>query len=710
MMRRRLAGAGSGSVHEEGHAFASLAGRALVYAALIAAILALIAAAAFAAVDVPTDIQQPGTQPGDINNLEGVNKCDGCHGNSNKGVELAHEWSGSMMAHAGRDPIFWATMAIAEQDFDGSGDLCLRCHSTAGWMAGRSTPTDGSSLGPGDADGVDCHFCHAMTNPDNSEHIGEQFAPFVANDGGSPANAYYGSGITSLWGGNEKLGPYANADPNHGFLTSSFHRSVDFCGSCHDVSNPAVGDLAHNNGRQDGAPAIVSSGVPGAPVNGKAAFNNFPHQYGVVERTFSEYKSGKLVETLVSDYPTLPPELKAGAIAEAYQAALAAGTGGNYEDDTPRYFSCQTCHMQPTTGKGCDKNGILTRADLPLHDLTGGNYWIPEAIAYLDSLGKLRLGGGMSSGQVTDMVAGATRARHQLDIAAALEVNGTTLKVINLTGHKLITGYPEGRRMWLNIKWLDGNDALVREDGAYGDLVDANSQPVMVTNPADGQPVQVRTILDLHDPRLRIYEAHYGLTQEWANQLIGIGAPSSLALAYDREDGSIVHTLGELAAEQPGVAYESFHFVLNNKVIKDSRIPTWKMRYDDLRDRNALPVPYDQYGNPGPGGEYRHWDELIPLPPPGAVKADVELLYQPTSWEYIQFLVLANDGSVSFLANEGVNMLEAWIETGMAEPHTMASATIVVPEPGALSSWLAGLGFLLWAGRRRSRSRTDCSS
>jgi len=42
---------------------------------------------------------------------------------------------------------------VAEQDFDGAGDLCIRCHSTAGWMAGSSTPTDGSGLMAGDADG-----------------------------------------------------------------------------------------------------------------------------------------------------------------------------------------------------------------------------------------------------------------------------------------------------------------------------------------------------------------------------------------------------------------------------------------------------------------------------------------------------------------------------------------------------------------------------
>ena len=99
-----------------------------------------------AADTVPTDIQQPGTQPQQINNLESPDKCDNCHGGYNSAVEPAYNWRGSMMANAGRDPIFWATLAIGEQDFDGAGDLCIRCHSTAGWLAGRSTPTDGSGL------------------------------------------------------------------------------------------------------------------------------------------------------------------------------------------------------------------------------------------------------------------------------------------------------------------------------------------------------------------------------------------------------------------------------------------------------------------------------------------------------------------------------------------------------------------------------------
>jgi len=282
-----------------------------------------------AATIVPTDIQQPGTQPGEVGNLEAPTKCDNCHGGYNTTVEPAHNWRGSMMANAGRDPIFWATLAIAEQDFDGSGDLCIRCHSTSGWLAGRSTPTDGSGLMAGDADGVECDYCHKLTNPDNSEHMGVQNFPFVANDGLSPATGYYGSGMSSVYAVNEKLGPYTNAPSTHKSMVSQFHRSVDYCGTCHDVSNPAVGDLAHNNGVQSTADPVVADGTPGALVDGKAAFNNFPYKYGIVERTFSEYKSSGLEKTRVKDYLTLPADLQGGAIKAAYDSALVAGKQGD---------------------------------------------------------------------------------------------------------------------------------------------------------------------------------------------------------------------------------------------------------------------------------------------------------------------------------------------------------------------------------------------
>jgi hypothetical protein len=645
---------------------------------------------ALAADTVPTDIEQPGTQPQEVANLESPDKCDNCHGGYNTAVEPAHNWRGSMMANAGRDPIFWATLAVAEQDFDGAGDLCIRCHSTAGWLAGRSTPTDGSGLAAGDGDGVECDFCHKMTNPDNSEHLGVQNAPYIANADDNPGPGsvgYFGSGMAVLWSGSDKLGPYPDAEARHQFMESDFHRSVDFCGTCHDVSNAAVGDLAPNHGAQATADPVVASGVPGSPVEEKAAFNNFPYQYGIVERTFSEHKASALPSTLVSDYLTLPLDLQAGALKAAYESALVAGTDGNYADDAPRFFSCQTCHLRPVEGSGCNKKGVPPRRDLALHDMTGGNYWMPDVIQYLDAQGKLRLGGGLIDAQRTALDDGKTRALKQLSEAASLEVIGNSVKVVNLTGHKLISGYPEGRRMWLNIKWYNADGVLVREDGAYGDLdVDLDDDGIAETT--------VRTLLDLSGTKTKIYEAHYGITQEWANGLLALH-DANLPLTYDRVTGHPELTLGDLAAAPPGTDHETFHFVLNNAVVKDNRIPPYGMLYEEARKRNALPLPADQYGSPGPNDEYRYWDEVPLFLPAVATYATIELKYQPTSWEYVQFLYLANDRANAFLADEGVYLLEAWLNTGMAEPYVMASATwgsppvppVVTLEVDALATW-----------------------
>jgi len=615
-----------------------------------------------AADTVPTDVQLPGTQPAEVSNLESPDKCDNCHGGYNSAVEPAYNWRGSMMSHAGRDPIFWATLAVAEQDFDGVGDLCIRCHSTAGWLAGRSTPTDGSGLAAGDSDGVECDFCHKLTNPDDSEHLGQMTAPFIANDG---SEGYYGSGMSSLWGGSDKLGPYDNADARHQFMRSMFHRDRDFCGTCHDVSNSVTGDLAHNRGQMLDPGTVSASGAPGSAVDGKVAFNNPPYAYGIVERTFSEYKSGQISETLVDNFEG--SDLPRGGVLEAiYLAATKGGTqSANYQNpDMPRYYSCQTCHMRPVTGEGANKHGVLTRTDLPLHDMTGGNYWMPLAIEYLDGQGKLRLGGGMSAEQLQAMQDGALRAREQLELAATLEVTGNTVKVTNHTGHKLITGYPEGRRMWLNIQWFDAYGSLIREDGAYGPLegVYANG-------------VQVNSILDLSGQNTRIWEAHMGMTQEWANQLVSLGYPVDLPLGFDRDSGAVLETLGDLAGQQAGTTAETFHFALNNIVVADNRIPPYKMRYNIAKQRNALPVPADQYNGGSTGSVYDHFDTVDLAPPAGAASAEIKLMYQPTSWEYIQFVSRANNGSSAFLGEEGANMLDAWLNTGMAEPHVMATAT-----------------------------------
>lgn len=322
--------------------------------------------------------------------------------------------------------------------------------------------------------------------------------------------------------------------------------------------------------------------------------------------------------------------------------------------------------MRAVTGRGARMPNVPIRTDLPLHDLTGGNYWMPQAIEYLDAQGKLRLGGNMSAAEIQAMRDGSLRAQNQLRLAASMVVEGNSLRIINHTGHKLITGYPEGRRMWPNIKWYNQQGTLIREDGAYGDL------EVTINN----TPRTVRTVLDLDATNSRIYEAHMGMTQEWAAQLVGLGVSPGLPLGYDRRDGSVVHTLGELAGMSPGSSLPTFHFVLNNTVYNDNRIPPFGMSAEEAHRRNAAPKSHGSEAlyEADEKGQYPYYDTIELNPPSGAVSAEIKLLYQPTSWEYIQFLVLANDGSSAFLGQEGANMLEAWLNTGMAEPFVMTEA------------------------------------
>jgi hypothetical protein len=231
--------------------------------------------------------------------------------------------------------------------------------------------------------------------------------------------------------------------------------------------------------------------------------------------------------------------------------------------------------------------------------------------------------------------------------------------------------------MWLNIKWYDanGNPLLdangdTIEYGKYGFITvqwDVNGDGSVDEND------KVKTIIDPYDPNTKIYEAHYGITQEWAQQLTALHG-EALVLSYDRYNPANEFTLANLVDQAPGTYHETFHFVLNNKVVKDNRIPPYGMSYDKALERNALPVPDNQYGG-GPGKIYEYFDTFHLSAPQGAAAATIDLLYQPTSYEYQLFLLKANTKQNAFLAFEGDYMFEAWLNTGMAAPYVMASAT-----------------------------------
>jgi len=83
------------------------------------------------------------------------NNCLPCH------AEQFREWSGSMHAYAGEDPVFIAMNKRMQRETNGAaGPLCVGCHAPVAVRLGKTT--DGLNLAelPSYMRGVTCYFCH----------------------------------------------------------------------------------------------------------------------------------------------------------------------------------------------------------------------------------------------------------------------------------------------------------------------------------------------------------------------------------------------------------------------------------------------------------------------------------------------------------------------------------------------------------------------
>lgn len=541
--------------------------------------------AAFAIVSPPggrvattlRDFDMPGTQPFQGGpEFSSPQECAACHGDYDSAVEPYRNWQGSMMAHAARDPLFEANMVIANQDAPDSGDLCLRCHFSNGWLQGRSVPTDGSGMLPADRHGVSCDHCHRMADPVYKPGISPPQDTNILAALTFPGTNY-GNGMFVIDPSSIQRGPFTNTVAPHSVYISGFHRSSAFCGTCHDVSNPAFTE--DGGGTYQLNTLNSTSGVYAATA------------IGPVERTYSEW--------LNSAY-------------NSSNGVYAPVFAGNKPDGM--VSTCQDCHLRDVSGYGCNTNlnaGVPLRPDLPLHDMTGGSTWIPALLTNLYP----------AEVNAAAIQAGIARAEQMLQNAASLSATyaGGFLKVTvtNQCGHKLPTGYPEGRRIWLNVKFFDSQTNLLTESGAY--------------DPSSG----VLT----HDAEAKIYEVHPGIDTNIAG---AVGLPAG----------------------------PSLHFVLNNKIYEDNRIPP----------RGFSNVTYAAFGGAPIGHSYadgQYWDDTLYSMPPGTRRAEIRLYYQSTTKEFVEFL---RDENVT--NNKGQEMYDLWSNNGKCPPTLMAQASW---EPSALA-------------------------
>ena len=367
-------------------------------------------------------------------------------------------------------------------------------------------------------------------------------------------------------------GPFTNAAAPHVFTASSFHRSAAFCGTCHDVSNPAFTKDVN---------AVYQ------PNSLNAAAGSFsPHGLGPVERTYSEWLNSAYNSTN-------------GIFAPEFAGNKAGGT----------VSTCQDCHMRDVSGYGADPTNNPTtplRADIPLHDMTGGSTWIPGLLTnlYPDEVNASAIQSGI--GRATYLLQNAANLG-VADVAGHLRVT-----VTNQCGHKLPTGYPEGRRIWVNVKFYDRSMNLLGESGAY--------------NPTNG--VLTR------DSEAKIYEVHPGIDTN-ISSLVGLTAGPSL------------------------------HFVLNNRIFEDNRIPP----------RGFTNARFEPFGGAPVGHSYadgQYWDDTLYTLPVDVTRAEVRLFYQSTSKEFVEFLRDENTTNL-----KGQEMYNLWNANGKCPPTLMAESVWV---------------------------------
>jgi len=584
---------------------------------------------------LPTTISnfyQRGTQPNSLmpNNeiVTAAADCANCHSNT---APIHNEWAGSLMANAARDPLFYACLEIADADAPGAGDLCIRCHAPKAWLEGRSTPTNGSMITQADRDGITCNFCHRLVDPfdvlADAPVIDAQIlsalgadAPVQAMNLGMPAGIGFGGGgsyVVDTF--DRRRGPFPLAaslpvNPGEAFCSSfhfsatsgkcldsmsmptgcdtfesPFHRRSEICATCHDVS----------------APHFQLNGAGTAFVfNGAGVNHPDGNKYHMVpiERTFSEW--------LQSGF-SAPGGIDMGG--------RFGGPGGSI------ISSCQDCHLPQFTAQGCVQP-FSNRDDLPHHFLSGASSWQLDAIdaLYGDA-------GTLSPGEVSSAALDLNKRRNMkmlrcaADLDVALDdslspgVNQLRVRVTNQTGHKLPSGYPEGRRIWITVQFFDCTNSLspILEYGAY-DLVTG--------------------ILD--SAGTKVYEVIGGIDSALATLTGGTVGPSS-------------------------------HFVLTNTILKDNRIPPRGFTNAGFSAVQAEPVSYT-YAD----GQY--WDDTFFQIPPYATGVHVTLYYQATSKEYIEFLRDENP-NFGVPGNAGQTAFDLWDTLGGRIPVTMA---VFPPPPG----------------------------
>ena len=378
-----------------------------------------------------------------------------------------------------------------------------------------------------------CHtpnaFIAGRTRVDAQSGFG-RMPPLLASDGDgvtcdgchrmiAPTTSAFGNGQYEYSPTDTRFGPYDDAmSMRHGTAQSTFTAESRLCGTCHGLSNPLVHRRA-----ADGSDTGVA--MP-------------------LDTTYAEW------------------------------AASAFARAGD-----PAARTCQDCHMPRADGDlFVSTTGGVPRTMPRRHDFAGANVWGIGVVRDVRNDPSVSAHYDLAIERAHAMLASAARLTVMDAPASAMpgETAHVTVRFENLSGHKLPTGYADGRRVWLEVALVDASGAAQIVSGRYDD---ANAA------------------LDETDPQLHLYEALHGR--------IGTGVEE--------------------------------HLALHDTVVRDTRIPPREMTSN--ADIAPVGADFAGGANGTlRNDDVATYAIAIPSTASGSVTVRVRALYQSTTREYVEFL------------------------------------------------------------------------
>lgn len=371
--------------------------------------------------------------------------CAACHTDQNVGdarvmviqdesgfrdVSIGRAWETSLMANSTRDPYWHAVVASELHSYpnlsEEINDTCTRCHApmandlaskegipvqvfdtgsteTGDFVQGIYSMDDTNEVFNHAMDGVSCSLCHQIADDGN---LGTD----QGMSGGWVVNAFPAENFQDR----PAYGQYT--DPDQGYMrqqsgyTPEFGAHIsssDTCGSCHNLKTEPVDEN-------------------GQPVPGVSHFAE--------QMVYTEWENSI------------------------------------FDDAGAQPTSCQSCHM-PKVSQAvplANAGGDIARNDFAEHTFLGANTVMQDMLKnFKDELG---VSSDISEADFDESIA---RNRQFLKTSATLELLNsqqaghkliTDVKLTNLTGHKLPSGY-HTRRVYLHVLVTDADGKLVYENG-----------------------------------------------------------------------------------------------------------------------------------------------------------------------------------------------------------------------------------------------------